>query len=161
TGGAANLLALAQSPTRPCVFENDGKLTPFVAAVTGGDTPKASGGSSTCTPVTAGGPNFNLFAAWATLSPTNPNNMARLAIARGENVFNTTGKCTRCHSVDNLGNNPSPTFMIREGHDSATILTNNELAAANAFCAANHKSPCTEAQMIQDMIDRVNLLPLY
>jgi hypothetical protein len=160
TGGPINLLALAQSSTRPCVFSDGGTtLTPFVAAVTGGSTNPAD---STCTPVTAGTAGFTLFKAWETLSPNNSTNAARLSIARGEEVFNSSqAKCTACHSVPNLGNNPSATFMIREGHDSPALLTSKELAAANAFCAANNESPCVEAQMIQDMIDRANLLPLY
>jgi cytochrome c peroxidase len=156
TGGVQNLLALSQSPSRPCVFDDDngpiattsGDITPFVEAVA----------ATTCTPVVGGGPNFNLFQAWETLSPNNSLNAARLSIARGEVIFNTSkGGCTACHSVNNLGNNPSANFMIREGHDSITRLQAIQTAAANSGDA----NAADEAQRIQDMIDRASLLPFY
>jgi cytochrome c peroxidase len=169
-GGVDNLIALSASSTRPCVFDKLGTLTPFVAAVTGGDTVPPS----TCTPVVGGGPNFTMFAAWASLTPCSNDgdgdrdedgecrNDARLSIARGENIFNNTldfvgGHCTSCHSANNLGNNPSAAFMIREGHDSVVKLQAIQAAAA----ASGDANAADEAQQIQDMIDRVNLLPLY
>jgi len=164
TGGPNNLLALAQSPTRPCVFEADGTtLTPFVAAVTGGNTEA----TSTCTPVVPGPGKsaFTLYKAWLNLSPAGPRNQGRLSIARGEEIFNNFidaagGGCTTCHSVPNVGNHQLPTFMIREGHDSVARLTAIK-DTATAFCTSKGRTSCPEADMIQDMIERVNVLPLY
>ncbi|MGA8222568.1 MAG: hypothetical protein WB780_13020 [Candidatus Acidiferrales bacterium] len=169
TGGVDNLIALAASPTRPCVFDKTGALTIFVAAATGGNTVPPS----TCTPVVGGGPNFTLFDSWASLPPCDNDgdhdrddhecrNAARESILRGQNIFNNTldfagGHCTSCHSANNLGNNPSAAFMIREGHDSVA-----KLQAIQAVAAASGDANATEeVEQIQDMIDRVNLLPLY
>jgi cytochrome c peroxidase len=184
TGGVDNLIALAQSPSRPCVFDVDTPtpdLTPFVLAVAT---------ASSCTPVVGGGPNFTLFSAWANLTPCGRDddndgdddgrydgrddhrhdrhhdhecrNDARLSIARGENIFNTTtdgigGHCTSCHSTNNLGNNPSATFMIREGHDSVAKLQAIQALAAGSGDA----NAAEEAERIQDMIDVVSQLPNY
>jgi cytochrome c peroxidase len=155
TGGVNNLLALSQSASRPCVFDEDtpADITPFVEAVA---TP------TSCTPVVGGGPNFTMFQAWENLGPNGDVNMARLSIARGEKIFNTTidfvgGHCTSCHSTPNLGNNPSPAFMVREGHDSIAKLTAIKTVAATSGDA----NATEEAQRIQDMIDRVALLPAY
>jgi cytochrome c peroxidase len=159
TGGVQNLLALSQSASRPCVFDADngfgpitdlsGDITPFVEAVA----------ATTCTPVVVDGPNFTLFQAWESLSPNNDINAARLSIARGENIFNTTqdakpGTCTGCHSANNLGNNPSANFLIREGHDSIARLQAIQAVAVGSGTA-------DEVKRIQDMIDRAKLLPFY
>src|SRR5260370_15904728 len=173
TGGVDNLIALSQSASRPCVFDRDSPtpdITPFVEAVAT---------SSSCTPVVPGsfnfspggmgtpangGHTFTLFEAWENLSPNNAINMARLSIARGEKIFNTRtavgghcSSCTGCHSVPNVGNNPSANFMIREGHDSPTILAGLKAAAL----ASGDANATEEAQQIQDMIDRASLLPFY
>jgi cytochrome c peroxidase len=158
TGGVNNLIALAQSSSRPCVNDEDSPtpdITPFVEAVA---TPIS------CTPVVGGGPNFILFQAWENL-PTCQGGEddceaqnARASIGRGEVIFNTPkGKCTACHSVNNLGNNPSAAFMIKEGHDSIAKLQAIQAAAA----ASSDANAAEEAERIQDMIDRVSLLPSY
>jgi cytochrome c peroxidase len=150
TGGVDNLLALSQSASRPCVFDEDipPDFTPFVAAVAT---------TSSCTPVVVGGqlaggpPTFTLFDAWANL-PNNPGNAGRLSIARGQAVFNKTG-CVLCHTVPNLGNNASagaPGFK-NIGTDSLSVLATVKAAATTP----------AEAQLVQDMIDRVSQLPLY
>jgi hypothetical protein len=78
------MIALSPSASRPCVFDDAGKLTPFVAAVAN---------LTTCTPVVVGGvnvggpPTFTLFDSWASL-PDNPGNAGRLSVARGQtNTF--------------------------------------------------------------------------
>jgi len=182
TVGVDNLIALAQSSTRPCVFDADngfgqipdpsGDITPFVEAVA----------ATTCTPVVGGGPNFTLFQAWENLPSCqggggnkgeggdqgegggncDQGQNARASIGRGEKIFNTTldapgGHCTSCHSVNNLGNHPSANFMIREGHDSIAKLEAIKAAAAGSGDA----NAAEEAERIQDMIDRVALLPQY
>ena len=160
TGGVLNLLALSQSKSRPCVFDEDTPpdLTPFVAAVA---TP------TSCTQVVVGGqivggpPTFTLFDTWANL-PFNPGNKDRLSVARGQAVFNTAlgsddnGKpigCVFCHTVPNLGNNASAGAdgFKRIGTDSLDILMRTKAKATTP----------AEAQMMQDMIDRVGLLPQY
>jgi cytochrome c peroxidase len=89
--------------------------------------------------------------AWANL-PNNPGNAGRLSIARGQAVFNKTG-CVLCHTVPNLGNNASagaPGFK-NIGTDSLSVLATVKAAATTP----------AEAQLVQDMIDRVSQLPLY
>lgn len=153
TGGVQNLLALSQSASRPCVFDEDTPtpdLTPFVEAVATPDS---------CTPVVVGGeianppgpPTFTLFDAWANL-PNNRDNAGRLSVARGQAVFNKTN-CVNCHTVPNLGNNASagaPGFK-NIGTDSLSVLATVKAAATTP----------AEAQLVQDMIDRVSQLPLY
>jgi hypothetical protein len=157
TGGVTNLLALASSPSRPCVFDKNGDLTPFVAAVAT---------INSCTPVVPGGvlaggpPTFTLFESWETL-PNNSGNAGRLSIARGEKVFNEH-PCVFCHAVPNLGNHPSsvvvgggvdPRSGFRAiGTDSLVILQEVQARAAPGS---------VEEKMMQDMIDRVSQLPLY
>jgi cytochrome c peroxidase len=161
TGGVHNLLALSESPSRPCVFDEDTPpdLTPFVAAVA---TP------TTCTPVVAK-PNsgtFNLFESWTNL-PNIPGQGGRLSIARGQVVFNTASAnraggfgCVSCHSVNNLGNNAQAgsAGFFNIGTDSLATLAK---VKAGGFLTPPAKPTAAEAQMVQDMIDRVNQLPLY
>jgi cytochrome c peroxidase len=155
TGGVGNLVALSQSPSRPCVFDPAGVLTPFVEAVA---TP------TSCTKVMAGPNNgtFNLFSSWLDL-PNTPANIGRKSVARGEIVFNTASAaraggfgCATCHSVNNLGNNALAVGagFRRDGTESPSIM-NTVLAAAQATGTQ------TEIQRVQDMIDRNNQLPLY
>ena len=161
TGGVHNLLALSQSPSRSCVFDEDTPpdLTPFVAAVA---TP------TSCTPVVVGGqivggpPTITLFDSWAKL-PNTPANAGRLSIARGQAVFNTARGlddegnvigCVFCHTVPNLGNNASAGAdgFKRIGTDSLDILLATQ---------AKPTPGSAEFQMMEDMIDRVSQLPLY
>jgi cytochrome c peroxidase len=130
------------------VFDEDTPpdLTPFVAAVA---TP------TSCTKVVVGGQPggvFTLFDAWKNL-PNNPANAGRLSVARGQDVFNKTG-CVGCHTVPNLGNNAAAGAggFRRIGTDSLTTLEQTK-----------DKAPMgsVEAKRMQDMIDRVNQLPLY
>jgi cytochrome c peroxidase len=164
TGGVLNLLALSQSASRPCVFDEGDPgdatpdLTPFVAAVA---TP------TSCTPVKPGaqpGGVFTLFDAWASL-PNNPGNAGRLSVARGQAVFNTARGlddednvigCVFCHTVPNLGNNASAGAdgFKRIGTESPSIMQ-TVLATAKADGNA------AEIQMVQEMIDRNNQLPMY
>ena len=122
-------------------------LTPFVAAVA---TP------ASCTPVVVGaqpGGVFTMFNSWASLPPMGSVNNARLSIARGQAVFNKTG-CVFCHTVPNLGNNAIATSPA----GFKDIGTNSLVTLANVKASATTPA---EAQMVQDMIDRVKQLPLY
>jgi cytochrome c peroxidase len=161
TGGLGNLVALSESPNRPCVFDEDTPpdLTPFVLAT--GST-ATQGLPNSCTPVKVGPNNgtFNLFSSWLSL-PNTPANVGRLSVARGEVVFNTASAggaggfgCATCHAVNNLGNNPSATTFFRDGTESPTILQ-TVLATAEADGNA------AEIQMVKEMIDLNNQLPLY
>jgi cytochrome c peroxidase len=149
-GGTSNLIAISQSPSRPCVFDEATPtpgLTPFVAAVA---TP------ASCTPVVVGaqpGGIFTMFDSWATLAPSGPVNTGRLSIARGQAVFNKSA-CKFCHTVPNLGNNAqavSPAGFKDIGTDSLVTLASVKASATTP----------AEAQLVQDMIDRVTQLPLY
>ena len=152
TGGTSNLIAISQSPSRPCVMDEATPpgLTPFVAAVA---TP------TSCTPVVVGGeivggpPTFTMFDSWASLPPMGSVNNARLSIARGQAVFNKTG-CVFCHTVPNLGNNAVATSPA----GFKDIGTNSLVTLASVKASATTPA---EAQMVQDMIDRVKQLPLY
>jgi cytochrome c peroxidase len=82
-----------------------------------------------------------------------------LSVARGQAVFNKTG-CVLCHTVPNLGNNASagaPGFK-NIGTDSLATL---EKVKAGGFLTPPATPTAAEAQMVQDMIDRVSQLPLY
>lgn len=152
TGGVANLVALSQSPNRPCVLDEDTPpdLTPFVLAT--GST-LTQGLPNSCTPVTVGAPPFDMFGSWANL-PNNPGHADQLSVARGEQIFNgQVGKanCRFCHTVPNLGNNASATTFKSDGTDSPAVMM-QVLALAT--------TPA-EVQMVQEMIDRINQLPLY
>jgi cytochrome c peroxidase len=148
-GGTQNLIAISKSPSRPCVFDEATPpgLTPFVAAVA---TP------TSCTPVVVGaqpGGIFTMFDSWASLPPMGPVNNARLSINRGQAVFNKSA-CKFCHTVPNLGNNAiatSPAGFKDIGTDSLVTLASVKASATTP----------AEAQMVQDMIDRVKQLPLY
>jgi cytochrome c peroxidase len=165
-GGTSNLIAISQSPSRPCVFgetpalpATPQDLTPFVLAVAS---------TSSCTPVITGGQPggvFTMFNSWANLPPMGSVNNARLSIARGQALFNAKA-CKFCHTVPNLGNNEiavgtnalptSPNGFRDIGTDS--LVTLNQVKAG--FFTGVTPTPA-EQQMVQDMIDRVKQLPLY
>ena len=147
TGGVGNLVALSQSPSRPCVDDPAGNLTSFVLAVSS---------PTLCTKVTVGaqpGGVFSLFDSWASLSPKTFAD--QLSVARGQAVFNRTG-CIFCHTVPNLGNNASagaPGFK-RDGTESPSIMQ-------TVLTAVQATGSSKEIQRVQEMIDRNNELPLY
>lgn len=160
TGGVQNLVELASSPKQPCRFDAIGNptlsVTPPLGLLTG----------SKCTTVIPGGPNMTVFDAWAT-PPNNANSAGRLAVARGQAIFNTANltvppdlvgqlgsvpiHCTTCHAVNNLGNHPDANFFVRIGTDSVQILQD---------LAINHPST-SDPQRLQNMADRVSSLPQY
>jgi cytochrome c peroxidase len=164
TGEVVNLLALSQSPSRPCVFDEDTPpdLTPFVAPPATPFLPPDP--RATCTLVAAR-PNsgtFNLFSSWQKL-PDTPANQGRKSVARGEIVFNTASAgraggfgCATCHSVNNLGNNALAVGagFRRDGTESPSIMQ-------TVLAAAQTGGTQQEIDMIQDMINRNNQLPLY
>jgi cytochrome c peroxidase len=80
---------------------------------------------------------FNLFAAWENLPAFTERRDARMAIARGEKIFNErnmpipglpVNHCSTCHATTNTGNFPfaaPPThadFFVRLGVDSPDFL---------------------------------------
>jgi cytochrome c peroxidase len=119
--GVQNLLTLALSANVPC--------TNFL------ETNPLAGGVG-CVSNT---PSYDLFDSWATL-PDAGTNAGRLAVARGQNIFNTAMlqvppdlagqfgqgvtqiNCTTCHATRNIGNNPDATFFRRVGTDSLDII---------------------------------------
>lgn len=108
---------------------------------------------------------FTLFNAWSTLSDNNAQNVARLAIARGEQVFDTQVNaggfgCRGCHNASNLGNNSSATFFRRIGTDSLDIL--DHLIAGDGVVAGSKPNPdSAEIQSLMRVRDRVAKLPVY
>jgi len=141
SGGVRSLTDLASDPAQPCRTTR-GALTVFTPA---GCTPAAS-------------PTMTLFDAWATL-PTRGNgrNDARLAVARGQALFNggaqlhqgsTVLSCSSCHALNNLGANPAdtaPLSFVRLGLDSPDFLAT--LAAEDGRLAS--------------LVDRTKGLPVY
>jgi len=139
TGGVSNLAALARDPHQPC-RTSAGALTPFTPA--------------TCTP--AASPVMTLFNAWATL-PNRNRDADRLAIARGEALFNGglqingmpgATSCSSCHALNNQGNNPSttsPLSFVRLGLDSPDFLS--RLAADDS--------------RLVNFVSRASQLPVY
>jgi cytochrome c peroxidase len=130
TGGVKELVALSQDPAAPC-------------------TPAAD--PATCTPVVpATTAKMTLFDAWTGLRGGGTNE-ARAAAARGQAIFNEptgpTGarRCAGCHSVDHLGNNPSPNFFNRLNLDS--------VARMEALAAIEPR--------LSSMVDRVRQLPEF
>lgn len=138
-GGVQNLQSLAFGPNAPC--------TSFLV-----------------NPCTTNVPGYSIFDAWLNVSSSTGKNDGRVAIARGQQLFNnanltipsggipglslpagTTIHCTTCHATGNVGNNPDPTFFVRIGTDSVDILT--------ALAAADPR--------IQLLVDGVKELPEY
>jgi cytochrome c peroxidase len=131
-GGVQNLKALATSPSAPCVPMTDpAQADSFVPPV----IPRATG----CKPVDPSGANaFTLYTAWLNPPQFSEFRSARMAVARGEKIFNernllpgspAPGTCSGCHSTTNIGNNPlvspnnvDPGFFIRLGLDSPDAL---------------------------------------
>ena len=131
TGGVADLAALSSDPAAPC-------------------TPLAP---DTCTPVVRGNPQtMTLFDAWANVPDHGRNGIngsarpteGRAAVVRGEALFNRLN-CPGCHATNNVGNNPSETFLIRLGVDSPDTLAG--LAAADT--------------RVDRLLERVRMLPEY
>jgi hypothetical protein len=144
TGGVENLQALALGPNVPC------------------NTPASA--NLLQSPCTANVPGYSIFDAWLNLPSSTGKNVGRLAVARGEEIFNNanltipaggipglsgapgaTVHCTTCHAKSNMGNNPDATFFARIGTDSVQILT--ALAAADS--------------RVQILLDGVKELPDY
>jgi cytochrome c peroxidase len=131
TGGVEHLKALATSPSAPCVPMTDrAQANTFVPPLT--PPPPAS-----CQPVDpTGSTTFNLYQAWLNPPQFSEFRAARMAVARGEQIFNQRalipgpgGTCSGCHTTTNIGNNPivspnnaDPGFFIRLGLDSPDAL---------------------------------------
>jgi cytochrome c peroxidase len=150
--GVQNLLRLALGPNVPC--------TNFL------ETSSLAGGVG-CISNTA---SYDLFDSWATL-PDAGTNAGRLAVVRGQNIFNTKMlqvpadlasqfgpgvtqiNCTTCHATHNIGNNPDATFFRRVGTDSLDIIQGLISNPGNASAATLADVQALEA--------RVSQLPLY
>ena len=150
TGGVLNLLNFALSPLVPC-------NTPDAANLL--QTSATAGGQGCVANV----PGYDLFDAWAGL-PNQGTNAGRLAVARGQDIFNnstltvppdlqgqlgTTIHCTTCHAKRNTGNNPDATFFARIGTDSPKIVSD---------LIGSHPN---DADALTGLLSRVNLLPKY
>jgi hypothetical protein len=147
--GVQNLLALALSPQVPCVGPPPNNLLQTNGCV-----------SNT--------PGYDLFNSWAGL-PDAGTNAGRLAVVRGQEIFNTATlhvpadmagqfatneiHCTTCHATRNIGNHPDATFFRRVGTDSLEIIQGLIEHPGNA-------STATIAD-VQALKDRVSLLPVY
>src|SRR5262245_51129544 len=130
-GGVTTLTRLASDAAAPC--------TPLAPA--------------TCTPVVPGNPQtMTLFDAWGNvpshgrngINSTSPRTQSRLAVVRGQAVFNRL-MCKNCHATNNIGNNPFENFFRRLLVDSPDILA--EFAA--------------EDPRIDRLLERVRKLPEY
>jgi len=123
-------------------------------------------------------------------------NAEQTAIACGENIFNnrpindpvigrnTTGnppsgffgstappnaRCTSCHSAHNVGDNPSPAFILSYTPGGGTaqkpdlFVGGSTLAATDAFCATHPTDPfcATQSFNLPAFQQRTALLPLY
>jgi hypothetical protein len=130
-GGAANLKALATSPNAPCVPMTDpAQVNTFI--------PEAIHLSTGCVPVNPVSPTgFTLFKEWENLPGFSARRDARMAIARGEKIFNErnmpipgfpVNHCSSCHVTTNVGNfpfagpPPQADFFVRLGLDSPDFL---------------------------------------
>ena len=150
TAGVDNLVSLALGPNVPC--------TNFL------ETNSLAGGVGCITNV----PGYDLFDAWARL-PNNGTNAGRLAVVRGQQIFNTamltvppdlegqlgtgTIHCTTCHATSNIGNNPSATFFARVGTDSLDII--------NGLLSHPGNASSETLADVQGIKDRVSQLPQY
>lgn len=150
TGGVRNLLAFALSPMVPC-------NTPDAANLL--QTSATAGGQGCIGNV----PGYDLFDSWAGLA-NQGTNAGRLAVARGQDIFNnailhvpadlrgqlgTEIHCVTCHAKRNTGNNPDATFFARVGTDSPKIVS--DLIATHPF----------DADALTGLLARVNILPKY
>jgi hypothetical protein len=123
-------------------------------------------------------------------------NPDRIAIACGENIFDnhpvndpvvgrdTSGspvggsfgssappnaRCTSCHAAQNVGDNPSPGFILPYtpnggiGQNPADFLGGSTLASSDPFCATHPTDPFCASQKfnLPDFEDRASKLPLY
>jgi hypothetical protein len=126
-GGVENLRDLATSGKSPCVPMTDpAQANTFVPLV----SPASPGCTNPFQP-------FNLYTAWLNLPAGAEHRDARLAVARGEKLFNervifnippfqgTT--CASCHATSNVGNfplvspnnaDPNASLFVRLGLDS-------------------------------------------
>ena len=123
-------------------------------------------------------------------------NADRVEIACGQNIFdnrpindpvigrNTSGnppsgffgstappnaRCTSCHAAQNVGDNPSPAFILSytpgggTAQKPALFAGGATLAATDPFCATNPTDPfcATQAFNLPGFQQRTSLLPLY
>ena len=130
-GGAENLKILATTANAPCVPMTDpAQSNTFV--------PAAVPGATACVAINPLSPvGFNLFGAWENVSGFSKTRDARMAIARGEKIFNErnmpipgfpVNHCSSCHVTTNVGNfplagpPPQADFFVRLGLDSPDFL---------------------------------------
>lgn len=96
---------------------------------------------------------FTIYAPWQSLKSSNPSSAARLAVARGQAVFNThrltitnvaglndalgaptiNGTCTTCHDTPNVGNHSLPVPLDIGTSHAAAYESHGEIAAALAL----------------------------
>jgi hypothetical protein len=123
-------------------------------------------------------------------------NPGQIAIACGENIFDnrpvndpvvgrdTSGtppsgffgstappnaRCTSCHSAQDVGDNPSPAFILSYTPDGGIaqrpdlFVGGSTLASDDTFCATNPTDPFCQSQTfnLPDFKDRTSMLPLY
>ena len=62
---------------------------------------------------------FTLFTSWRTLPGTDPQSVARRAIANGERLFNSVG-CAQCHNTPNVGSR-SVEFHFNHGMSNPNV----------------------------------------
>lgn len=131
-GGVQNLKTLATSADAPCVPMTDpAQADSFV--------PAANPPATSCVRINPAAPvGFTLFDAWADLPGFSDRREARIAIARGEKVFNErnmpipgfpVNHCSSCHVTTDVGNFPlaaplpQADFSVRLGLDSPDFLS--------------------------------------
>jgi cytochrome c peroxidase len=130
-GGAEHWATLATSASAPCVPMTDpAQAQTFV--------PDVSPPATACVPVDPANPvGCTLFGAWENLPVSAERREARMAIARGERIFNERtmpipgfpiNHCSSCHVTTDVGNfplaapPPEADFFIRLGLDSPDFL---------------------------------------
>jgi len=146
-GGVDNLLGLALGSSVPCNTPDTANLL-----------------QTACVP---NDPGYDIFDAWKNLPSDAGTNAGRLAVARGQEIFNSaelivpvggiaglsadagdTIHCSSCHAKRNVGNNPDATLFARIGTDAVSIV--QALATAHP-----------ESSGLQEMLARVRALPQY
>jgi hypothetical protein len=135
---------------------------------------------------------FDFCASPARLDQPNP---GQIAIACGQNIFDNrpvndpvvgrtqlpagqtqfgsnappNARCTSCHSAQNIGDNPSPAFILSYTPNGGIaqrpdlFVGGSTLASDDTFCASNPTDPFCQSQTfnLPDFKQRTSMLPLY
>jgi cytochrome c553 len=132
----------------------------------------ASGGPGTLANGQAGiaaAPNtFSLYASWANLPPSAPQEQQRASVARGEAIFNgrpfiisnvagindlagtnlLPGTCATCHANTNAGNDVHPQAQLDEGTSESQFgLPASDLPMFYLVCDAGKSTPFNGSQV--------------